>query len=84
MSCIRRRVLFIGFALSALGASVIAISGDASLERMAGQRPVAVSPEAEGPTAAEFERRSLAIPQPTGKRTPGQSAVSPQRANPQR
>lgn len=84
MASIRRRVLFAGIALSALGASVVAVTGERGSQHEASARPIAVNPEPEAPTAAERARRVRAIPQPTGKRAPGSGEFVPLIANPQR
>jgi len=84
MASIRTRVLFIGLALSALGVSVIALNSDRSLGADSPVLPTAVEPEIELPTAAELERRSQAIPQPSGEQSPDQAPIAPLIANPQR
>jgi hypothetical protein len=80
----RKSILLSGFALLALGASVIAVTADSSSQRSTQARPVVVNPVFEPLTAGELARRPRAIPQPTGKQTPGQSPITPVIANPQR
>lgn len=84
MASFRRRVLFVGVALLASGVSVVAVTGDREPGVAPHERPVAVCPESAAPTAAELERRALAIRQPTGTRAAGAEPAVPLIANPQR
>ncbi len=84
MANIKKRVLYIGFALTALGASVIAVNVDRTPRQVMPTRPVAVSPEVEAPTPVELELRSHAIAQPIGVRNAEERPSVPMIARPQR